>query len=145
CPPRGIVGMPPQRGGDLMPIELKLVVWSVALTLVQCLIAVTGAMLQVGLPTLAGNREKMPEITGWAGRAERAHRNMLQSLVMFAALVLVAQVTGKLNATTALGAQLFFWGRVAYVLVYVGGLPWIRTLVWTVSIIGLVLIFAQLV
>ena len=127
-----------------MPIELKLLVWSVALTLVQCLIAVTGAMLQVGLPTLAGNREKMPEITGWAGRAERAHRNMLQSLVMFAALVLVAQVTGKLNATTALGAQLFFWARIAYVLVYVGGLPWIRTLVWTASIVGLVLIFAQL-
>jgi uncharacterized MAPEG superfamily protein len=117
----------------------------VALNLAQCLIAVTGAMLQVGLPTLAGNREKMPEITGWAGRAERAHRNMLQSLVLFAALVLVAQVTGKLNPMTALGAQLFFWGRLAYAAVYVIGLPWIRTAVWAVSIVGLLLIFLQLV
>jgi len=128
-----------------MPIELQLVVWSAALTLLQCVIAVTGAMLQVGLPTLAGNREKMPEITGWAGRAARAHGNMLQSLVLFAALVLVAQATGKLNAMTALGAQLFFWGRIAYALVYMAGVPWLRTAVWAVSIIGLVLIFAQLV
>ena len=112
-----------------MPIELHLLVWAAVLTLVQCVVAVTGALLQVGLPTLAGNRDNMPVITGWGGRAERAHRNMLQSLVLFAVLVLVAQVTGKLNATTALGAQLFFWARVAYVLVYIGGLPWIRTAV----------------
>ena len=128
-----------------MPIELQLLVWSAALTLLQCLIAVTGAMLQVGLPTLAGNREKMPEVIGWAGRAARAHGNMLQSLVLFATLVLVAQATGKLNAMTALGAQLFFWGRIAYALVYMAGVPWLRTAVWAVSIIGLVLIFAQLV
>ena len=126
-----------------MPIELKLLVWAAALTFIQCLIAVTGAFLQVGLPTLAGNRENMPAITGWAGRAERAHRNMLQSLVLFAVLVLVAQVTSKLNATTALGAELFFWGRVAYAAVYLAGLPWLRTAVWTVSIVGLLMIFAQ--
>lgn len=128
-----------------MPIELKLLVWSVALAFAQCLVAVTGALLQVGLPTLAGNREKMPAITGWAGRAERAHRNMLQSLVLFAALVLVAQATGKLGPTTALGAQLFFWGRLAYAPVYIIGLPWVRTAVWAVSVVGLIMIFVQLV
>ena len=119
-----------------MPIELKLVVWSVALAFLQCLVAVTGATLQVGLPTLAGNRENLPPITGWAGRAERAHRNMLQSLVLFVALVLVAQAAGKLNPMTTLGAQLFFWARLAYLAVYVIGLPWIRTGVWAVSILG---------
>jgi len=128
-----------------MSLELKLLVWSVALAFAQCLVAVSGATLQVGLPTLAGNREKMPEITGWAGRAERAHRNMLQSLVLFTALVLAAQVTNKLDATTALGAQLFFWARLAYAAVYVIGLPWIRTLVWLIGVVGLVLIFARLV
>jgi len=128
-----------------MSLELKLLVWSVALAFAQCLVAVVGAMLQVGLPTLAGNREKLPEITGWAGRAERAHRNMLQSLVLFTALVLVAQATNKFDATTALGAQLFFWARLAYAAVYIIGLPWIRTAVWAVSVVGLVLIFARLV
>ena len=128
-----------------MSLELKLLVWSVALAVVQCVVAVVGAMLQVGLPTLAGNREGMPAITGWAGRAERAHRNLLQSLVLFTALVLVAQVTNKLDATTALGAQLFFWARLAYAAVYIIGLPWIRTGVWAVSVVGLVLIFIRLV
>jgi uncharacterized MAPEG superfamily protein len=128
-----------------MPIELKLLVWSAALAFVQCLVAVTGAYLQVGLPTLAGNREKMPAMIGWAGRAERAHRNMLQSLVLFTALVLVAQATGRLDGTTALGAQLFFWARLVYAGVYVAGLPWVRTGVWAVSVLGLLLIFVQLI
>ncbi len=128
-----------------MSLELKLLVWSVALAFAQCLVAVVGAMLQVGLPMLAGNREGMPAITGWAGRAERAHRNMLQSLVLFTALVLAAQVANKLDATTVLGAQLFFWARLAYAAVYLIGLPWIRTAVWAVSVVGLVLIFVRLV
>ena len=69
---------------------------------------------------------------------------MLQNLVLFAILVLAAQVAGRLNPTTALGAQLFFWGRVAYVVIYLAGWPWIRTAAWVVSVIGLVLIFFQL-
>lgn len=127
-----------------MSLELKLLVWSVALTLVQCIIAVLGAQMQVGLPALAGNREDMPEPGGWAGRARRAHRNMLENLVLFAALVLVAHVTGRTNAMTALGAQLFFWARLAYAPIYIAGLAWIRTGAWTVSIVGLLLIFLQL-
>jgi uncharacterized MAPEG superfamily protein len=127
-----------------MPIELKLLVWSIALTLIQAVIAVLGAMLVVGLPALAGNRENLPAIEGWGGRAQRAHRNMLENLVLFAALVLVAQLAGKLNATTALGAQLFFWGRLGYAAVYLIGIPWLRTGVWLVSIVGLILIFLQL-
>ena len=128
-----------------MSIELKLLVWCVALAFIQMLLAVTGAFLQVGLPKLAGNREDMPVITGWAGRADRAHRNMLYGLVLFAALVLVAEITHKTDATTALGAELFFWGRVAYAAVYLIGLPWIRTGVWAVSVVGLVMIFFRLV
>jgi uncharacterized MAPEG superfamily protein len=93
---------------------------------------------------LAGNREAVPAFGGWVGRAQRAHRNMLESLVLFAALVLIAVVTDKTNATTLLGAQLFFWARLAYAFVYLAGIPWLRTAVWTVSVIGLILIFVQL-
>jgi uncharacterized MAPEG superfamily protein len=128
-----------------MSLDLKLLVWSTALMVVQMLIAVTGAQLQVGLMPLVGNRENLPVFTGWAGRALRAHRNMLENLVLFAALVLVAQVAGKANAMTALGAQLFFWGRLAYAAIYLAGIPWARTGAWFVSIIGLVLIFLQLI
>lgn len=120
-------------------------VWSVALAVVQMLVAVTGAFNQVGLMKLVGNREGMPEITGWAGRAERAHVNMLRNLVLFASLILVAMATGKVNDTVVLGAQIFFWARVAYAIIYVAGIIWLRTLSWVISVIGLILIFAQLV
>ena len=122
-----------------------LLLWAVLLTFVQMLVAVTGATLQVGLPALAGNREGLAPCTGWAGRAHRAHHNMLESLVLFAALVLIAVVTQKTNATTLLGAQLFVWARIVYALVYLVGIPWLRTGVWFVSVIGLALIFCQLV
>jgi uncharacterized MAPEG superfamily protein len=130
---------------EAMKPELTLLTCAVVLTLVQAVIAVTGALMQVGLPTLAGNREGMPEITGWGGRAARAHRNMLENLVLFAALVLVAVTAGRTNAMTLLGAQIFVWARLAYAAVYIIGLPWIRTAVWAVSLAGLALIFLQTV
>ena len=128
-----------------MTPELIYLVWSAVLTFVLMLIAVSGATLQVGLPTLAGNREGMPEMTSWAGRAERAHRNMLENLVLFAILVLVAQAAGVRNAMTLLGAQLFFWGRVGHAVLYIAGIPWARTAAWGVSVVGLILIAWQLV
>ena len=128
-----------------MKPELMWLLWAVALTVVQMLVAVSGATLRVGLPMLAGNRENMPALTGWSRRAERAHHNMLESLVLFAALVLIAVVANKTSSATLLGAQLFFWARLAYALVFIAGIAWLRTLVWLVSVIGLVIIFFQLV
>ena len=127
-----------------MTLELTYLLWSVVLTFVLALIAVTGAFLQVGLPPLAGNRENLPEMMGWAGRAQRAHRNMLENLILFAVLVLVAHVVGVRNGMTVLGAQLFFWGRVAHAAIYLAGIPWLRTAAWLVSVLGLVLIALQL-
>lgn len=128
-----------------MPTELTLLVWSVALCVVQMLVAVITAQGQVGLPPLVGNREGFPELKGIAGRAARAHTNMMANVAMFAALALVAVVAGRANGMTALGAQLFFWGRVAYAVIYLAGVPWARTGAWAVSIVGLVMIFLQLV
>ena len=70
---------------------------------------------------------------------------MIENLVVFAALVLVAVAAGRTNAMTLLGAQLFFWARLAYAVVYLIGIPWLRTGVWAVSVVGLALIFLQLV
>jgi uncharacterized MAPEG superfamily protein len=127
-----------------MKPELMWLVYAVGLTFVQMLVAVSGCTLQVGLPKLAGNREGLAEFAGWPGRAQRAHRNMLENLVLFAALVLVAVLAGRTNTTTLLGAQIFFWARLVYAPVYMAGVPWLRTAVWFISVIGLALIFFQL-
>ena len=128
-----------------MKPELMLLVWAAVLTLVQAVVAVQGALMQVGLPMLAGNRDGLPEITGWGGRAARAHRNMLENLVLFAILVLAAVVASKTNAMTLLGAQIFLCARIVYALVYMAGIPWLRTAVWGISVVGLAMIFLQLI
>ncbi len=126
------------------PIEITLLIWSVALCVVQVLIAVCGATLQVGLPALAGNRQNLPPFTGWVDRAQRAHRNLLENLPLFAILVLVAALVGRFSESTALGAQLFFWGRVAHAVIFLIGVPYLRTAAWLVSVVGLALIFIAL-
>ena len=123
-----------------MSPDLHYLLFSIILCFVQMLIAATGANTQVGLPTLAGNREDLPNMVGWAGRARRAHLNMIENLVLFAALVLIAAVAGKANATTAMGAMIFFWARLAYAVIYLIGIPWLRTLAWFVSVIGMAMI-----
>jgi len=127
-----------------MSPDLKYLLFSTLLCFVQVLIAATGANRAVGLPTLAGNREKLPEITGWAGRAKRAHLNMIENLVLFAALVLIAAAAGKANAMTAMGAMIFFWARLAYAVIYLAGIAWLRTVAWFVSVIGMALIAIEL-
>lgn len=127
-----------------MPHDLQMLVWSAALAIVQMIIAVLIAISAVGLPTLAGNRDGLPPFTGLALRAQRAHLNMLESLAIFAIFVLVAQLTGRANATTALGATLFFWARVAHAIIYLAGIPWLRTAAWAVSLVGIIMVGSQL-
>ena len=128
-----------------MKPEMMLLLWAVGLAFAQALIAVQGALMQVGLPVLAGNRENMPVITGWAGRAARAHRNMLESMALFVPLIVISVVAQKTNNMTLLGAQLFLWARLIYALVYLVGIPWLRTAIWGASVVGMILIFLQLV
>lgn len=127
-----------------MSLELTTLIWSVILTLVQMLLASLGVIVQAGLPAFAGNRDRPVTIKGWVARAQRAHRNMLESLVLFAVLILVTESVNANNWLTGLGSELFFGARVAYAIVYVVGIPWLRTVIWAVSIAGLITILTQL-
>jgi uncharacterized MAPEG superfamily protein len=84
-----------------------------------------------------GNRHVLPEAAPLAGRAERTARNTLESFVLFAAIALVAQAAGNTSPRVATGAEMFFWARIVYIPVYYAGIPYLRTAVWLVSIIGL--------
>ncbi|MDP6344963.1 MAG: MAPEG family protein [Alphaproteobacteria bacterium] len=122
-----------------MTVELWMLFWAVVLTLVQMVVAVTLAIPQVGMAALAGNREGVT-YEGMADRGLRAHRNMLESLVLFAALVIAAHLAGLSNATSALGAQIFVIARLVYAVVYLIGIPWLRTGVWAIGLIGLLMV-----
>jgi uncharacterized MAPEG superfamily protein len=81
----------------------------------------------------------------WGQRANRAHINAVESFAPFAALVLVAHVAGKADATTAFCAIAFFWLRLAHAVVYWLGLPFIRTVLFTLGWIAVVVLFLQVV
>jgi uncharacterized MAPEG superfamily protein len=67
----------------------------------------------------------------WAQRAKRAHANAVENLVVFAALVLVANAAGVSNPTVAVAAEVYFFARLAHFVVLTAGLPYLRTVVWT--------------
>ena len=97
-----------------------------------------------GLAWAFGNRDTQLAVPTWTSRAERAHQNLVENLAPFAILVLVAHVAGKANATTALGATLFFWGRVGHAAAYIAGIIYLRTAVFFIATVGELLILSQL-
>ena len=121
-----------------MPIELKMLAWSVALGLVHVLLGATLTTHQRGLRWNVGARDAvLPPVTGVAARVDRALRNFLETFPFFAAAVLAVVVLEWGDASTALGAQCYFWARLAYVPLYAAGVPYLRTVVWGVSLWGL--------
>jgi len=83
-----------------------------------------------------GNRDDMPEPSPLAGRADRAAKNNLENLVLFTAAWAAARLGGAAPAPIELGAQLFFWSRCAYTAVYLLGVPYLRTALFSVGVIG---------
>ena len=77
----------------------------------------------------------------WGKRADRTYLNAVEVFAPFAALVIVAHLAGKANAMTAFWAAAFFWMRVAHAVVYLLGIPYIRTLVFTLGFVSVAGIF----
>ena len=127
---------------------LTLVVYMAGLTwlllLAASLIRAKGWTLE-GTKIAMGNRDNLPTATPLAGRADRTARNTLEGFVLFAALALVAQVSGVQSPRVLQGAEMFFWSRLAYVPVYYLGIPYLRTAVWLVGIAGLGMMATALV
>ncbi|MEM7290324.1 MAG: MAPEG family protein [Pseudomonadota bacterium] len=123
-----------------MSIELQYLIFAVFLLILQMIFQVGAGFLANGLLGLAGSRDDEILAEGVGGRFERAYYNMLETFPVFAALVLVIQITESWTSTSALAVQLYFWGRVAYIPAYIIGIPFLRTLIWFVSMIGIVLL-----
>lgn len=89
-----------------------------------------------------GNRESMPEPGAVAGRADRAARNLVENLPLFVCAVLAARLAGAAPEDIAVGAHVFVWARALYLLVYLAGIPYLRSLVFVVSVTGIGMVAA---
>jgi uncharacterized MAPEG superfamily protein len=81
----------------------------------------------------------------WGQRAHRAYLNAVEGFAPFAALVIIAHITGKANAMTAFWAGCFFWLRLAHAVVYLAAIPYLRTVIFTLGFVAVVGIFWEVV
>jgi uncharacterized MAPEG superfamily protein len=124
-----------------MNLELAMLVASCALCLTQIIIASHAASSQRGYSWTASARDsQVAPLTGIAGRLERALRNFLETFPVFVAAVLLVHVLGRSGALSKSGAVLYFAARLVYLPLYAAGIPVIRSLVWNVAFIGIVLL-----
>jgi len=125
-------------------MELTMLMWASILYVVQVLIAAAAADMQNGVAWGLGNREQIPAVRGWGGRAQRAYVNMAESLLPFACLVLIAYSLGRTGDLSVLGAEIFLLSRLAYAVLYIGGVKILRSLAYFGGLAGMVLIVVQL-
>jgi uncharacterized MAPEG superfamily protein len=126
-------------------VELQLLGAAIVVGIVQLVWAAATARGQQNLQWAAGSRdEPMPPLTGVAGRLDRAFRNYMETFPLVAAALLAAVVAQKTGPLTLWGAGLYVAARALYVPIYAAGIRLVRTLVWFVAIVGLLMVLVAL-
>lgn len=124
-----------------MTTELTILARTIVLALVYIIALDVVRTGQYGLKWNTSARdEAMPKLSPIAERLVRAQANLFETLPLFAIAVLVAHLAGVHSRWTVIGAQLYFWARVIYLPLYAFGVPQVRSLVWLVSLAGLLMI-----
>ncbi len=111
-----------------MTSELMSLSWVTALTAIMWMPYILNLIAVRGLIDAVGYPEDPKPLSLWAEKMKAAHSNAIENLVVFAALVLIANAADVSNATTVLACQLYFWARLVHLLSYTFAIPWVRTL-----------------
>lgn len=93
--------------------------------------------------TLVGARDNMADQGVLIARCRRANANMVEGMLMFFPLAFVAVMQNPTGQLALTGAAIFFFSRVVFAVTYWMGVPWVRTIAWFASILGLILMFIQ--
>jgi uncharacterized MAPEG superfamily protein len=123
-----------------MTTELRFLAASIILGLLQLIAASHLISFQRGYRWTASDRDQpVPPLRGLANRVDQATTNFLETFPFFGALVLVAHITNTHGALTILGAHLYFWGRLGYLLAAAAGLGLLRSMIfWNTALAGIV-------
>jgi uncharacterized MAPEG superfamily protein len=129
-----------------MSVDLQYLTYTAMLTAALWIPYVVSQVQANGFLRPENYRDPAPRpVPLWGKRADRTYLNAVETFAPFAALVLVAHLSGKANAMTAFWAACFFWLRLTHAVVYLFAVPYIRTLVFTLGFVAIAGIFWQLV
>jgi len=128
-----------------MTTELTILAWTLVLALVQILLTSTLRTQETGTSYNAGPRDgAAPPPRPVTARLQRAQANLFETLPLFAAAVLIAHVSASESDLTLWGCWLYLVARIVYVPLYAAGVPYVRSLVWLVSMAGLVMVLGAI-
>ena len=116
-----------------MSVELKYLALVTAFTALMWIPYILNVIMVRGVLDAVGYPENPKPMAPWATRMKAAHYNAVENLVVFAALVLVANAVGVKGEATALACVIYFWARVVHFLAYTFRIPWVRTLAFVVG------------
>lgn len=128
-----------------MTTELTILAWTLVLALIQILLASSLRTQETGVKYNAGPRDGgAPPPRPVTARLQRAQANLFETLPLFAAAVLIAHVSGNEGDLTLWGCWLYLVARIVYVPLYAAGIPFVRSMVWLVSLAGLAMVLAAI-
>lgn len=112
---------------------LTYLAWTALITALMWVPYILDRIKMRGLIGAVGYPENPPPGSPWAERAHKAHINAVENLAVFAPLVLVAESMSVNHGAVAMAAQAYLWARIVHWIVYVGKVPWLRTLAFVVG------------
>lgn len=125
--------------------EFTMLALAVLLGLFQLMIAARTGNSQRGLKWNVGARDQpAPPVSAVAGRLERASRNFMETFPFFAVIVILLALVGRHNWATVWGSEVYLAARIVYLPLYGFGVPAVRTLVWLIALLAILLLLAAL-
>ncbi len=128
-----------------MTSELMSLTWVTTLTAIMWMPYILNLIAVRGLVDAVGYPEDPKPLSAWAAKMKASHSNAVENLVVFAALVLIADAANVSNATTVLACQIYFWARLVHLLAYTFAIPWVRTLAFAAGFGCQVALILQLI
>lgn len=116
-----------------MTPELKYLAWTSVLTALIWIPYILNLLLNNKMSDAVGYPDSPLVMAPWAERMKLAHYNAVENLVVFAALILIANALDISNNATTSAAAAFFWARLVHVVAYSAAIPWVRTLSFAVA------------
>lgn len=128
-----------------MPQELTILALGAVLALVHIMVAINLKTKQYGTAWNMGARdETLPPLNAVAARLERARNNYLETLPIAVIALFGVVLAGKTSNVTAIAGWVWLGARVVYLPLYWTGVPKVRTLVWLVATLALLVVLGVL-